>query len=66
MAEVKLEYIAPGINKVIKDRGFGDTVARFTKATGVKTFVDKISEVTGVPCGCSERQEKLNKIIPYK
>ena len=35
-------------------RGLGDTVAKITKAFGVK------------PCGkCKKRQQKLNKLIPY-
>ena len=38
-----------------KSRGLGDTIAKVTKAVGVK------------PCGgCKKRQEKLNKILPYK
>jgi hypothetical protein len=46
-------------------RGLGDTIAKFTEATGIKTVVDKISDITGTNCGCSERQEKLNEIFPY-
>ena len=35
-------------------RGLGDTFAKVTSAIGIK------------PCGgCKERQEKLNKLIPY-
>ncbi len=47
----------------IKDKGFGDTVERFTSATGIKTVV---KAVFGDNCGCNERQEWLNKKIPYK
>ena len=44
-------------------RGLGDTVAKFTEATGI----DKVVKfVAGEDCGCKERQEKLNKIFPYK
>ncbi len=36
-------------------RGLGDTVAKLTKAVGIK------------PCGgCKERQKKLNEMFPYK
>lgn len=36
-------------------RGLGDTVAKVTKMVGIK------------PCGgCQKRQEKLNKLLPYK
>ena len=48
------------------DKGLGDTVERFTKATGIKKVVDTISEVTGKDCNCGKRKEKLNKIFPYK
>ena len=50
----------------MKSRGLGDDIAKITKATGIKAVVDKVSEVTGVPCGCDERQEKLNKWFPKK
>lgn len=37
-----------------RSRGLGDTIARATKAVGIK------------PCGgCEKRREKLNKLIPY-
>lgn len=43
------------VNHNCKSRGVGDTVAKVTKAFGVK------------PCGrCKKRQEALNKILPYK
>tara|TARA_R100001594_G_scaffold137868_1_gene181177 strand:- start:703 stop:1080 length:378 start_codon:yes stop_codon:yes gene_type:complete len=48
-----------------KSKGLGDTISKITKASGIKRVVDKISEVTGVPCNCQERQEKLNKMFPY-
>ena len=44
-------------------RGFGDTVAKFTEATGVDKLVHFIA---GEDCGCDKRKEKLNKIFPYK
>ena len=50
----------------MKSKGLGDDIAKITKATGIKAIVDKVSEVTGVPCGCDERQEKLNKWFPKK
>ena len=50
----------------MKSKGLGDTVAKITKATGIKKVVEKISEVTGKDCGCDERQEALNKKFPYK
>jgi hypothetical protein len=38
-------------------RGLGDTVAKITKAVGIK-------QTPG--CGCAKRQEALNKLVPYK
>jgi hypothetical protein len=36
-------------------RGLGDTIAKVTSAVGIK------------PCGgCKERQEKLNRLVPYR
>lgn len=46
----------------IKSKGFGDTVAKFTKATGIKTFVDKITEGD---CNCDKRRNTLNRVFPY-
>lgn len=42
--------------------GLGDAVEKFTTFTGLKYITDKVSKVTGKPCGCQERKEKLNKI----
>jgi hypothetical protein len=47
------------------DEGLGDTIERITKATGIKKIVDKVSELTGKPCNCSERRDKLNQMFPY-
>ena len=42
-------------SKTQKARGLGDTVAKMTKAVGIK------------PCGgCKKRQEWLNKKVPYR
>ena len=45
-------------------RGLGDTIEKFTKATGIKKVVDKITGEKD--CGCNKRKEKLNEIFPYK
>ena len=49
-----------------KSRGLGDTIAKFTTATGIKKIVDTIAEATGTDCGCSARQEALNDAFPYE
>ena len=47
-------------------KGLGDSVAALTRALGVDKLAAKYEKVTGKPCGCKERQEKLNKMFPYK
>ena len=43
-------------------RGLGDTVADFTHVTGIDKLAKTYEQVTGKPCGCAERQEKLNNL----
>ena len=46
-----------------KSKGFGDTVEKFTEATGIKKVVKWIA---GEDCGCDKRKEKLNQMFKYK
>jgi hypothetical protein len=46
-----------------RHEGFGDTIKAFTSFTRIDKFVENI---TNGNCGCDERQEWLNKKIPYK
>ena len=64
--ELDLPHIVPPVRHMCKSRGLGDTIAKVTHATGVEAIVKKIEKVTGVDCRCRGRQEKLNKLIPYK
>ena len=50
----------------MKSTGLGDTIEKITKATGIKTIVDKVSEGLNIPCGCAARKKALNKLVPYK
>jgi hypothetical protein len=51
----EFKNVIPPVHHTCKSRGLGDTIARITKAVGVK------------PCGkCKKRQEKLNKLLPYR
>ena len=34
----------------MKSRGLGDSVAKFTKATGIKYMVDKVADATNSDC----------------
>jgi hypothetical protein len=44
-------------------KGLGDAVERVTEATGIKAVVKFIA---GEDCGCDERKELLNRLIPFK
>ena len=46
-----------------KSKGLGDTVEKFTEATGIKKIV---KAVAGESCGCDERKATLNKLFSYK
>lgn len=48
-----------------KYRGLGDAIEAATKATGIKSVVNKVSRATGVDCGCNKRKEALNKLVPF-
>tara|TARA_A100001391_G_scaffold166110_1_gene126091 strand:+ start:503 stop:718 length:216 start_codon:yes stop_codon:yes gene_type:complete len=43
-------------------KGVGDSIAKFLEITGVQ----KVVKSTVKDCGCKKRQEKLNKLFPYK
>jgi hypothetical protein len=49
----------------MESKGLGDTVEKITKATGIKTVVDKVSEGLNIPCGCGKRKDALNQMFPY-
>ena len=49
-------------NKDMKSRGLGDSIEKFTKATGIKNVVEK---VTDGDCGCNKRRDTLNRVFPY-
>lgn len=50
----------------VASKGFGDTLARFFRATGIERLVKRRAARTGKPCGCAKRQEALNRLIPYQ
>lgn len=45
----------------MKSQGLGDTIEKFTTATGIKKIADAIPG----GCGCKSRKEKLNQWFPY-
>jgi hypothetical protein len=50
----------------MKSKGLGDDIEKFTKATGIKSIVGKVSDRLNIPCGCEGRRDALNKLFPYK
>lgn len=49
----------------IKSRGLGDSIEKFTTATGIKKVVDTVSKAAGKDCGCGKRRDTLNRVFPY-
>ena len=47
-------------------RGLGDSIEKFTKATGIKSVVNKVSSAIGKDCGCDGRRDSLNRVVPYR
>tara|TARA_B110000483_G_C18055327_1_gene488187 strand:+ start:430 stop:819 length:390 start_codon:yes stop_codon:yes gene_type:complete len=49
-----------------KSKGFGDTIAKITHATGLDKVADKVAKMAGKEdCGCGRRKDILNEIFPY-
>ena len=49
-----------------KSKGLGDSIEKFTKATGIKSLVNMGNRVIKKKdCGCNKRREALNKRFPY-
>ena len=54
-------------NYIRKSKGLGDSIAKFTKATGIHNLTQMGARIMGKKdCGCKKRQEALNKAFPYK
>tara|TARA_R110000796_G_scaffold109525_1_gene220944 strand:+ start:411 stop:569 length:159 start_codon:yes stop_codon:yes gene_type:complete len=49
-----------------ESKGLGDSIEKFTTATGIKKLVNTVSKITKKPCNCNNRKEKLNKAFSYK
>ena len=47
-----------------QSRGLGDSIAKFTKATGIHSLAQMGARAIGKKdCGCKKRQEALNKEV---
>ena len=64
MKEVE-QHVEDGDVNNMKSRGLGDSIHKFTKATGIKSVVDRVSQGLNIPCGCEARREALNRMVPY-
>jgi len=60
--QLGVDGAAVDTHNIMKSKGLGDSIEKFTKATGIKKIVDSMAG----DCGCSKRKEKLNKVFPYK
>lgn len=50
-----------------KSKGLGDSIEKFTKATGINSLVQMGNKMVGKKgCGCGKRKDTLNKKFPYK
>ena len=61
-----LQFLTAKKQKQVKAKGLGDSVANFTKKTGINAAVQAVSRAIGKPCGCGKRQQVLNEKFPYK
>jgi len=49
-----------------KSKGLGDSIEKFTKATGIDKLAKEGAKLAGKKdCGCSKRKNALNKAFPY-
>jgi len=63
-----IKNVMPPVRHKCRSRGLGDTIAKITKATGIATAVKVVTTIVGgkkANCGCSGRQDALNKLVPY-
>ena len=49
----------------VESKGLGDTVQKFTTATGIRKVVDTVAKAAGKDCGCGKRKDTLNRMFPY-
>ena len=59
IANTKLNYMEN------KSKGLGDSIEKFTKATGIKKVVNTVSKAVNKDCGCNKRKDTLNRLFPY-
>ena len=52
-----------------KSRGLGDSIEKFTKATGIKSLTQVLAR-NGMlgkkkDCGCNKRKDTFNRLFPF-
>ena len=53
--------------KLSDAEGLGDTIAYLTELLKIDKAIKAATEAMGIEdCGCTRRQEELNKLFPYK
>mgnify|MGYP003657733180 CR=1 FL=1 len=51
----------------MESKGLGDSIEKFTSATGIKALAEIASKALGyAECGCNKRKTWLNKQFSYK
>lgn len=45
-------------------RGLGDAIADLAHLTGLDRVAKYYEKITGKSCGCDERQQALNRLLP--
>ena len=65
-AEYRVRTEARGRPCTSPDRGLGNTVEQVLDATGVGPLAKRVIRgITGKPCGCGRRRDRLNRLVPY-
>ena len=50
----------------MRSSGLGDDTKKIYSATILDKLAERIADLTNSDCGCNKRQDKLNKMFPYK
>ena len=58
------EQIKQQLEENQKSKGFGDTIEKIMRFTGIKQLVNWVYGEKD--CGCDKRKNNLNKWLPYK
>lgn len=51
--------------RIDSDVGVGDTVKRYADRVEGERF-ERVAEAIGIPCGCTARRHRWNRLYPYK